>query len=168
MIRITLAMLVAAAVSAVSSIQTKPAFTGTWVMDEQRSGSATHDSFVAPVVWTLQQSPHVVILQRQHGDKSASFTYPIREKAPAATPNSTVNAPSGDAPGHHAYWDGNRLILETLQNVQGKTVTTREVLLVGSNEQELVVERVLEVEHGYTMKGAQNFSAVKDIFTRTK
>jgi hypothetical protein len=31
---------------------------------------------------------------------------------------------------------------------------------------EMIVERVLKVEHGYTLKDAQNYSTVKDVFSR--
>ena len=102
------------------------------------------------------------------GDKAAPFNYVIYDKAEKPKVDSDVAAPSGEAPGHRAYWDGDRLVLETHQNIQGKTVTTREVLTLASDGRELLAERVLEVEHGYTMKGAQNFSAVKDFFTKQR
>jgi hypothetical protein len=139
--------------------QPMPDFSGTWVLDEHRSGSATHEAFVGPVVWTITQSSDAVLLERRRGDGTLSFSYPIRTNA-----NPAPVAPTAEAPGHRGYWDGTRLILETHQNVQGKTVTTRETLMLSG--QELVAERVLEVEHGYTLRGAQNYSAVKDVFTR--
>jgi hypothetical protein len=45
-------------------------------------------------------------------------------------------------------------------------VTTRETLVLAGDGREFTVERVLEVEHGYTMKDAKNFNVVKDVFTR--
>lgn len=166
MIRTTVLLLIAAAVAAPTFAQSRPDFSGTWTMDEKRSGSATHEAFVGPVVWVVQQSPESVVVQRTTGQKTAPFTYQIYEKAQTPKADTAVAAPSGEAPGHRAYWDGDRLVLETFQNIQGKTVTTREVLMLVGGE--LLAERVLEVEHGYTMKGAQNFSAVKDFFTKKR
>jgi hypothetical protein len=171
MTRITLACLVslaAIAATASPSAQAKPDFSGTWTMDEKRSGSATHESFVGPVVWIVQQTPQAVVVDRKRGDTVVPYVYTLHDTAPAPRAESAVTSPSGDAPGHRAHWDGDRLVMETLQNIQGKTVTAREVLTLGNGGRELIVERVLEVEHGYTMKGAQNFSAVKDIFTKTR
>jgi hypothetical protein len=143
--------------------QGQPTFSGTWILDEKRSGSATHEAFVGPVVWVVEHSPDAVVLERRRGDKAASFTYPIAAKAPA--PGAQPVAPGAEAPGNRGYWDGQRLVLETQQDVQGKTVTTRETLTLTEGG-ELIAERVLEVEHGYTLKGAQNFSAVKDFFVK--
>ena len=141
--------------------QTQPDFTGTWTMDVVRSGSPTHEGFVGPVVWTIHQSPKAFVLDRKHGKKSLEFTYVWLDIADVNR-DATVS-PSGE---HRASWDGSRLVIQTLQTIQGKTVTTRETLSLTGNGRELTVERVLEVEHGYTMKDAKNFTVVKDVFTR--
>lgn len=156
---LTAAAIVSACLATALAAQTKPDFSGSWALDEKRSGSSTHEAFVGPVVWTIKQTADSVVLARRHGADGAVFTYSI-----GVARNPTPVAPGAEAPGHRGFWDGDRLILETQQNVQGKTVTTRETLTLADGE--LVAERVLEVEHGYTLKGAQNYSAVKDVFTR--
>lgn len=133
-------------------------------MDEKRSGSPSHEAFVGPVAWIIQQTPEMVSLERRRGPQTATFAYALLSTPPSAT-DRVVKAPTGDAPGHRGFWDGDRLVLETLQTIQGKTVTSREVLTLTAAG-ELVVERVVEVEHGYTMKDAQNFSAAKDVYVR--
>ena len=149
----------------VSAAQAPPDLSGTWVMDEKRSGSATHEAFVSPVEWVIEQSEKGVVVQRKRGDAVGRFDYAwVAQRTEGAT--SGVVAPTVDSPGHRASWDGERLVLQTHQEVQGKTVTTKEVLMLSTAGRELMVERVLEVEHGYTLKGAQNFSAVKDVFIR--
>jgi hypothetical protein len=143
--------------------QTQPDFSGTWTMDVKRSGSPTQEGFVGPVVWTIRQSPAGFLLDRKRGDKTLEFTYAWQNTTAAERAGSTVVAPSGE---HRASWDGNRLVIQTLQTIQGKTVTTRETLVLAGDGREFTVERVLEVEHGYTMKDAKNFNVVKDVFTR--
>jgi hypothetical protein len=143
--------------------QARPDLSGTWTMDEKRSGSPTQDGFVGPVVWTIRQTPEAFVLHRQRGDKAQEFAYAWQTSAAASATDTRVVAPSGE---HRATWDGSgsRLVIQTLQTIQGKTVTTRETLSLAGGE--LTVERVLEVEHGYTMKDAKNFNVVKDVFTR--
>jgi hypothetical protein len=104
------------------------------------------------------------VLERRRGTTSSSFSYRISAKAPATVPDPV--SPAAEAPDNRGYWDGTSLIVETQQNIQGKTVTTREALVLGRDGHELIVDRVLEVEHGYTLRGAQNYSAVKDFFTK--
>lgn len=136
-------------------------------MDEHRSGSPSHQPFTGPVKWAVRQSTEQLIVDRIRGHETDSFRYVLLDKPAADTADTAaVSSPSTDAPPHRAYWDGDRLVLETIQTIQGKTVTTREVLTLAHDRRELTVERVVEVEHGYTMKGAQNFTTVKDVFTR--
>ena len=162
MTKAAFALLICVGLAPLAYGQGQPTFSGTWTLDEKRSGSATHEAFIGPVVWVIEHSPDALVLERRRGDKSASFTYPIVVKRPAT--GAEPVAPAAEAPGHRGYWDGQRLVLETQQDVQGKTVTTRESLTLIDGE--LIAERVLEVEHGYTLKGAQNFSAVKDFFVK--
>jgi hypothetical protein len=159
MTHVSLALLISAITIGPAIAQTRPDFSGTWTMDEKRSGSPTQEGFVGPVVWTIRQSPEGFLLDRKRGDKALVFEYVWQDTASKA--DATVVAPSGE---HRASWDGNRLVIQTLQTIQGKTVTTRETLSLAGRE--LTVERVLEVEHGYTMKDAKNFNVVKDVFTR--
>jgi len=158
-----LSLLISALAMSPGLAQTQPDFSGTWTMDEQRSGSPTQEGFAGPVVWTIRQAPEGFVLSRKRGDKAQEFAY-AWQKIAAGKADPTVVSPSGE---HRAAWDGNRLVLQTLQNIQGKTVTTREALSLAGDGRELTVERVLEVEHGYTMKDAKNFNVVKDVFRRT-
>lgn len=144
--------------------QARADFAGTWTMDEDRSGSASDVTFVSPVVWDIRQTSEEIVLERRRGTDVNRFTYTLLADRPVPG-DRAIASPTVDAPGHRGYWDGDRLVLETHQTIQGKTVTAREALTLNSAG-EMVVERVVEVEHGYTMKGAQNFSSVKDVFTR--
>ena len=166
MTQVFLSLALALVIAAPAGVQQPRDLSGTWTMDEARSGSPSHDTFVGPVVWRIQHSPAELVVERQHGGKAASFTYAVLPKAPEVKADTTVTSPPDAKAMHRAYWDGDRLITETLQNIQGKTVTTREVLMLSADGRELQVERIVEVEHGYTMKGAQNFNAVKDVFKR--
>ena len=50
--------------------------------------------------------------------------------------------------------------------IKGKTVTMRQARTLSADGREMIVERLIEVEHGYDIKGGQNFSKVKDVFVR--
>ncbi len=166
MTKLALALLISAVTVGPAAGQTPPTLAGTWTMDEKRSGSPTHEGFASPVIWVIEQAPDSLRLDRNHGGKVLSYTYVLQAKPSGVRSDTTVVSPSGDSPVHRGTWDGPRLNLETLQNIQGKTVTTREVLSLSNDGRDLTVERVVEVEHGYTMKDAKNFSTVKDVFTR--
>ena len=63
-------------------------------------------------------------------------------------------------------WEGDRLVTETVQTVSGQTVTMREDIVLAPDGGELFVERVVEVQHGYAVRGAKNNSTVRDVFVR--
>ncbi|HXG87551.1 MAG TPA: hypothetical protein VNJ02_04375 [Vicinamibacterales bacterium] len=154
---LTVATFLALTLSA--SAQTHPDHSGTWKMDEARSESAGHEGFTSPVIWTIKHSQDVMVLDLQRGPKTFTLTYKVFDKPPAGPATEGV-------PSYRAYWDGDALITLTAQNIQGQTVTTRETRRLQNGGRELVVERILTVEHGYTLKGAQNYSTAKDVFTR--
>jgi hypothetical protein len=66
------------------------------------------------------------------------------------------------------YWDDRKLVTETVRNVSDKTVRTREVHALDSAGDEMTVETLLVVEHGYTLRGAQNYANGKDVYKRVK
>ena len=67
-----------------------------------------------------------------------------------------------------AYWDGLKLVTEGAVNVQGQTVSTREILAFGPGGADLIVERLIVVQHGYSFRGAQNYGTAKDVYKRSR
>ncbi|MGQ0733115.1 MAG: hypothetical protein ACT4QD_05595 [Acidobacteriota bacterium] len=137
--------------------QPTPDFSGTWTLDESRSASATHEGFVGPVTWRIRQDPDQLVVDVTRGPRSFTLTYRIFNAPPKSPPG---------VPSYRSHWDGDRLVNETVQNIQGQTVTTRELLKLAGSGGELVVERVVEVEHGYTLRRGQNYSTAIDTFVK--
>ena len=65
-----------------------------------------------------------------------------------------------------AYWDGRRLVAWRAGNVQGQTVSIKETFELNADASELIVETTVEIQHGYTMKGAKNYASSRDVFTK--
>ncbi len=151
----SLALLTTALLTVLAAAQPRPDFSGTWRMDEARSGSPGHDSFVGPVQWVIKQTNESMVVEMREGEQTNTYTYTLYD----TRPTDPIAAPS-----FRGYFEGDRLITEALINIQGKTVTMRQERTLSADGREMTVERLVEVEHGYT--AAQNFSTVKDVFTR--
>ena len=137
--------------------QQRPDFSGTWTMDEGRSESPTHEGFVGPVTWVIRQSPRQLIVDITRGPKAMTLTYTLYDKPPGAA--------AGGVPSYVGYWNGDTLVTETAQNIQGQTVTTKEMrTLQPTAANARRADR--QVEHGYTLKGAQNYNTAKDVFIK--
>src|SRR5262245_57087918 len=155
---ITLSLLLAPAITA----QTRPDFSGTWKLDEDRSDSAAQAGFAGPIVWRITQSAAELTVEMRQAEKAVSITYTIG----AGKPGAAVNRAATDPAEYLGYWQGETLITETNQTIQGQTVTTREVRTLARNGQEMIVERTVNVQHGYTLRGAQSYNTAKDTFVR--
>lgn len=151
-------LLLSLTLSAVLSAQGHGDFSGTWKLDEARSGSPGWAEFVRPVMRVIRLSPSVVEIDVTEGVKTTSFRYPLTAVKPVGGKDTSAS--------NRAYWEGDRLITETMHALSGQTVTMREALTIAPDGKELFVERLVEVEHGYAMRGAKNNSMVRDVFVR--
>ena len=140
--------------------QSRPDFSGTWALDESRSASATYDSHVGPVVWRITQSAAQMVVDISRGPKTFTLTFRLFDKRP-------LGPAAEGVPSYRGYWEGEALVTETAQNINGQTVTTRETRTLQAGGREMLVERLVQVEHGYTLRGAQSYNTAKDTFVRS-
>ena len=136
----------------------KPDFSGTWTMDRERSESAMQEKPIGSVTVTVTQTGTTLTLATTRDGKPVVATYTIEE-----LPNGPGVMGAGT---RRAYWDGFRLVTEGAGNVQGQTVSVREARMLNTARTEMTVETTVTVQHGYTFRGARNYSTAKDIYTR--
>lgn len=138
-----------------------PNFSGTWNMIAARSGSPLQTPPVTAMTFAIQQqADHISIESTAAEGKTITMIYPI-----VAAPKQPAD-PLG-AGLARAYWDGRRLIIERGGTISGQTVSMKQTLTMDPATDELIVERLVIVQHGYTLKGAQNYSTVRDVFARS-
>ena len=138
--------------------QTRPDFSGTWRLDDERSISPTYPGFIGPVVWVIGQTPDAMTIEIRRGERAFTIVFTLSDKPPAGPPPRP--------PAYRGHWDGDRLITESTQEIGGQTVTTREVRFLQNDGREMIVERVVQVEHGYTVRGARSYGSGRDTFVR--
>ena len=141
-----------------TTAQVRPDVAGTWTMDEARSVSATQDAFVGPVVWTIAYTDKAVTVALQRGPKAYTLAFTLLATPPASPPDVV--------PSSRAYWQGDRLVTELAQNIRGQTVITREEWSLQPGGRELIVERLVTVEHGYSVRGGRTYNTAKDTFIK--
>ena len=133
-------------------------FSGQWTMDLARSESSQQGTSVKPVTFVITQMPTQVRIETTRGERIENVLYPLG-RARAAAAASTAAHPE-------AYWEGDKLVTETQRPVNGYTVTVRESRTLGPSGNEMTVETMVIVQHGYSMPGAKNYGSSKDVFTR--
>jgi len=148
--------------------QSHPDFSGTWTMDVQRSVSPTYPEFGGAVTLVINQSHTAITIETKRGGRSATVTY--LPGKPASTPASGIDPAGPQSPTSRYYWEGTRLITETVRLASGApegTFRTREVHTLNSDGTEMTVETMLVVEHGYTLKGTKNHGTGNDVYRKT-
>ena len=138
-------------------------FTGTWKMVAARSDSPTQTPPVTEMVFVIEHGQSSIRMDMTTPDsKPVSVSYPI-----IAAPKLPADPVAGDE--RRAYWDGSgRLVVERGGTISGQTVSARQALTLSADGSEMTVERLVIVQHGYTLKGAKNYASAKDVFTRVQ
>ena len=136
-----------------------PDFMGSWTLDEGRSDSAQQEKFVSPMTLVISRADATLIIETKRGDQVETIKYVI-ETAPE-TPG-VIGAGT-----RRAYWEGPKLVTEGAGNLQGQTVSVRATRTLNAAASEMTVESMVAVQHGYTLRGAQTYAKVTDVYTRT-
>jgi len=146
---------------AATLLQTSPRadFTGSWKMVAARSESPQQTPPVTEMTFVIEQGADQIRLDITSAGRPVSVIYPF-----IPSPKTPVDPPAGDE--RRAYWDGNRLVVERGGTISGQTVSSKQWLSLSPDGSEMTVERLVIVQHGYTLRGAKNYAAVKDIFVR--
>lgn len=152
---LVLALVVALALPSVAFAQGKPDFSGTWAMDPTRSESATQAEPIGPVTVLITQTAAELNIQTTRAQKTTVEIYKLD--------GSESKIPSGTG---KVRWDGPTLVIETVRDIQGATVTTKELRTLAAGGNEMRVESSLEVQHGYTLKGT--YGTAKDVYKRVR
>jgi hypothetical protein len=127
-------------------------------MDLERSESPHQGESFEPPTLVITQSASEVAVQTRRRAGTTTVTYPM-----------TAAKSSDPAPmskGGRAYWDGAVLVTEGTRVVNGQTVSVRERRALDPSSREMTVETLVVVQHGYTIRGGQNFGASKDVYRR--
>jgi hypothetical protein len=136
--------------------QNRPDFAGTWSMDRSRSESAMQADPIGPTTVVISHTAAGLQIATTRDNRTATVVYKL-DGSPSPIPGGTATS----------RWEGAALVTETVRDIQGQTVTTKESRRI-NEAGEMLVETVLVVQHGYTLKGTQNYGAGKDVFTRVR
>ena len=159
MLPVAIAMLVL--LPPIGDEQGRANLTGTWTMVPERSESPEQTPPTNSIVLDISQSDRALNVSANRDGRTSATSYPI-DTAPTPAAG-TVGAGTT-----RAYWDGRRMVAWRAGNVQGQTVSIKEAFEINADASELIVETTVEIQHGYTMKGAKNYASSRDVFAKTR
>ena len=137
-----------------------PDFNGRWRMVPERSGSPTQSQPISEMTFVIEQTADQIRLDMTSGAaQTVSATYELGP--PPKQPVEKLGAGQ-----QRAFWDGTHLVVERAGTISGQTVSSKQMLTLNADQSEMTVERLVIVQHGYTLKGTANYASVKDVFVR--
>ena len=149
------------------SAQTRPDFSGTWVMDSTRSEAAHQAEPIAPATVIISQTPTLLTIETRRGAVSQAVVYKLDG-------SQHVSAVGGGTATGRLQWDGGRLVTETIYEINGVPVTTHETRSLNAAGTEMEVAISVRVEHGYQWRGSNsvagvpNYAKGKDVYLRQR
>ncbi len=157
-------VLVTAVLASPSSVsQSPPDFSGTWTIDRERSESPHQGDAFTPPTYVITQTGSDVTIETLRGSARSTARYAI---GPATAPQQPLPAQGEARPAGRAYWMGAALVTEGQSTIQGQTVSVRETRSLDATGTTMTLQTLLVVQHGYTLKGAQNYGAATDVYRR--
>lgn len=145
--RVVLTAIVAAAlvIPVTARAQGKPDFSGTWTLDAAKSDAAPQGRGRGGRSHTIRQSATeiAVTITGRGGPETSIYNLDGSE--------STNQVQSPDGPltvKGTARWDGSTLVIETTREIQGVTITTKEVRTLDPNGKEMTIEAITRSPQG--------------------
>jgi len=135
-------------------------------MDPARSESAHQDvpTGSSTVLIRLTDSGLSMETTRHEMDKSEAFHETLNFQLDGSE---TTSMGAGNVPvTGKAHWNGEKLVVETVRNVNNSTVSAIEIHTLSPNGREMTIDKTLTVQHGYMGQSAPTMGHGKDIFVR--
>jgi hypothetical protein len=158
----------------ISTAQTRPDFSGTWRMDASRSESAMQAEPIKSMTVVIKQTASDITIETTTERGTSTEIYSLIQtprsdaaKSPAK-PGEKVTPPLEKAAEKMARWQGDALVTEVVRDVRGQSVTAQQTRRLAASGNEMVVDSIVEVQHGYTLSGAKNYGSGKDVFVKVQ
>jgi hypothetical protein len=155
--------------------QTRPDFSGTWRMDASRSESAMQAEPIKSMTVVIKQTASDITIETITDRGKSIETYSLIQatrseaaKSPEKASEKGTQATLEKATEKAARWQGDALVTEVVRDVRGQSVTAQQSRRLAASGNEMVVESIVEVQHGYTLSGAKNYGSGKDVFVKVR
>ncbi|HUE85705.1 MAG TPA: hypothetical protein VMO26_06470 [Vicinamibacterales bacterium] len=139
------------------SAQPRPDFSGLWQLDVARSDGTAYGEGPGPVGISITQSSSEIQIATTTSRGTTSVSYTFATAGRPLTPGTPV-----------ARWQGSALITEAIRDIRGQSVTVQQTRRLAGDGREMIVDSVVNVQHGYSVAGAKVYGAAKDVFVRSR
>jgi hypothetical protein len=137
------------------SAQSRPDFSGSWQLDMARSDIAAYSDTPGPVSASIIQSATEIQIATTTSRGTTSVSYAFAAADGSRVPGTPV-----------ARWQGDALLTEAVREIRGQSVTVQQTRRLASDGHEMIVDSVVNVQHGYSVLGAKTYGSGRDVFVR--
>jgi hypothetical protein len=152
-------VVIAVAISTVLAVgaaaQPRPDFSGEWHLDNARSDAAAYSDAPGPVAAAITQTASEIRITTTTSRGTTTATYAFATPAGPQLRGVPV-----------ARWQGEALLTEAIRDIRGQSVTVQQTRRLAHDGREMIVESVVNVQHGYSAVGAKTYGAARDVFVK--
>lgn len=148
------ALAVSLAVGVDAHLQAPPDFSGTWRLDPSRSAASAHADTPGPITLVIAQSPTDIRIETTTSKGTTKETFRFAGSGAVLGLGSAI-----------ARWKGDALVTEAIRDIRGMSVTVQQTCRLIDGE--MIVESVVNVQHGYSTAGAKVYGSSKDVYVRS-
>jgi len=143
-----MAIVTAAVIPFAARAQGKPDFSGTWTMDTAKSDPAPQGrggGGMGGGSVTVKQTATELSITSEGRQGPQTMTYKLDG---SESTNQVMGRGGAQTVKSKAKWDGSSLVIDTTRDMNGTTVTTKEVRRLDSGGKEMVVETTAQTPQG--------------------
>jgi hypothetical protein len=141
-------------------------FSGTWIMDPDHSESTHQEPPVASSTLVIRVTDPELTMEttRKEAGNAVAFHENLNFRLDGQETAGTGDG--GTRVTGKARWDGANLVVETVREIHGATVTTLYIHTLSADGRTMTVDKTLTVQHGYQGRTGTNSGHGKDVFVR--
>jgi hypothetical protein len=147
---LVLAAMTAVVLPFVARAQGKPDFSGSWTLDASRSDAPVGrggrgGGAAGPVTLTIKQTAAELTIETRRADQSQTATYKLDG---SENKNEVMGRGGAQTVVSKAHWDGAKLVIDAVREVQGFAIATKEVRSLSADAKEMTVETAISTPQG--------------------
>ncbi len=130
------------------SAQSKPDFSGSWALDATRSDAPMGRGGRGgggPVTLVIKQTPGELVVETKRGEQTQTATYKLDG---SESKNEVMGRGGAQTVVSKAKWDGDKLVIDATREIQGMSITSKEVRSLSADKKDMTIETALSTPQG--------------------
>ena len=125
--------------------QSQTDVSGPWTLDATRSDAGRGGRGGGPATLTIKQTATELVVETKRGEQTQTATYKLDG---SESKNEVMGRGGAQTVVSKAKWDGDKLVIEATREIQGMSITSKEVRTLSPDKKEMTIETAISTPQG--------------------